>query len=73
MNHSLNAASSENKWAIEDFRKIALLLSKHIRETVVQDFFIQAVEKFGDKKVKEFMEIQLMHSPTEFNLFLDWF
>ena len=73
MNHSLNAVSTENKWSIEDFRKIALNLAKHIRESVIQHFFEQAVEKFGSKKIKEFMEIQLMHSPHEFNTFLDWF
>lgn len=62
MTHSLSAANSEEKWQIEDFRKIALLLAKNTNEDCIRDFFSQCVEKFGAKKVREFMEIQLMHS-----------
>jgi len=63
----------EEKWAIEDFRKLALLLSKNLREEPVIDFFMQSVEKFGINKVRDFMEIQLMHNQTEYNIFIHWF
>ena len=37
------------------------------------DFFSQSVERFGKKKVRDFMEIQLMHNQTEYNIFIHWF
>lgn len=54
--------SPDEKWAIEDFRKLALLLSKNLISDTVTDFFAQSVENFGKTKVRDFMEIQLMHN-----------
>jgi hypothetical protein len=65
--------NTDEKWIIEDFRKLGLLLSKNLRSQPVIDFFTQSVEKFGKKKVCEFMEIQLMHNQTEYNIFIHWF
>lgn len=42
MNYRLSGNSDE-KWAIEDFRKMALLLAKNIKEDLVYDFFEIAV------------------------------
>ena len=52
----------DEKWVIEDFRKLALLLAKNLISDSVTDFFTQSVDKFGITKVREFMEIQLMHN-----------
>ena len=65
--------STEDKWIIEDFRKLALLLSKNLRAQAVIDFFSESVQRFGKKKVSDFMEIQLMHNQTEYNIFIHWF
>jgi hypothetical protein len=64
---------TNEKWAIEDFRKLALLLAKNLRAEEVIDFFSQAVELFGKTKVRDFMEIQLMHFQNEYNHFIHWF
>ena len=56
------SANSEEKWAIKDFRKLALLLAKNQNLDIVLEFFNQAVEKFGKTKIRDFMEIQLMHN-----------
>jgi hypothetical protein len=55
-------SNTDEKWAIEDFRKLALLLSKNLISDSVTEFFTQSVNKFGVTKVKDFMEIQLMHN-----------
>ena len=52
----------DEKWVIEDFRKLALLLAKNLISDSVTDFFTQSVDKFGITKVRDFMEIQLMHN-----------
>jgi hypothetical protein len=62
MMHSLNG-NTEEKWSIDDFRKIAILLAKNHKDEQVAEFFNQAVENFGNRKIREFMEIQLMHHP----------
>lgn len=31
------------------------------------------MEKFGKTKVRDFMEIQLMHNQNEYNIFIHWF
>mmetsp|Transcript_22838 Transcript_22838/g.22090 ORF Transcript_22838/g.22090 Transcript_22838/m.22090 type:complete len:165 (-) Transcript_22838:1806-2300(-) len=71
MNERLQAASEE--WSIEDFRKVSVHLAKNIQCIEVKDFFCQAVEVQGEQKVREFMEIQLMHSQNDYNVFMDWF
>ena len=38
------SANTEEKWSIEDFRKLALLLSKNVRSEEVTDFMEQAVD-----------------------------
>jgi hypothetical protein len=43
--------------AIEDFRKLALLMAKNLRVIEVTDFFTQAVDKSGAGKVRDFMEM----------------
>ncbi len=57
-----NKLITDEKWAIEDFRKLALLLSKNLISDSVTEFFNKAVEIFGRGKVRDFMEIQLMHN-----------
>jgi hypothetical protein len=57
-----NKLNPDEKWAIEDFRKLALLLSKNLISDSVTEFFNKAVEIFGRGKVRDFMEIQLMHN-----------
>ena len=53
---------------------MALLLARNLKsEDAIKEFFGQAVEKFGVKKVKDFMEIQLMHSQAEYNGFIQWY
>ena len=49
--------NSEEPWAIEDFRKLALLLSKHLKSDLVVEFFTHSVDKFGKNKVRDFMEL----------------
>ena len=56
MTSRLNSNPDE-KWGIEDFRKLAFLLSKNLISDSVTEFFSQAVEKFGITKVRDFMEI----------------
>ena len=56
INYKLSA-NHEDKWLIEDFRKLALLLAKNHRQAQVIEFFESAVEKFGVNKVSDFMEI----------------
>jgi hypothetical protein len=52
-----NKLCGDLQWQIEDLRKIALLLAKNLKTVIVSDFFIQAVEKIGKNKVRDFMEI----------------
>lgn len=52
-----NKLSGDSQWQIEDLRKVALLLAKNLKTDVVGDFFVQAVEKIGKNKVRDFMEI----------------
>lgn len=68
-----NKLIPDEKWAIEDFRKLALLLSKNLISDSVTEFFNKAVEIFGRGKVRDFMEIQLMHNQTEYNIFIHWY
>ena len=56
MTSRLNSNPDE-KWGIEDFRKLAFLLSKNLISDSVTEFFSQAVERFGITKVRDFMEI----------------
>ena len=56
------SSNSEEKWVVEDFRKLALSLAKNKKLDIVLEFFTLAVEKFGKIKVRDFMEIQLMHN-----------
>jgi len=69
-----------NKWVLQDLRKIVLYLTQSILDRVspseseIAKQFIQVcVDKFGDAKVREFMEIQLMHHNEVYIRFLDWF
>lgn len=67
------SSNTEEKWAIEDFRKLALPLAKNKLHDVVLEFFTLAVEKFGKVKVRDFMEIQLMHNQNDYNNFIAWY
>lgn len=73
LNQRLQASTDDDKWSIEDLRKISIYLAKNIKAIEVKDFIQQCGEQFGVKKVREFMEIQLMHSQVEYNSFMDWF
>jgi hypothetical protein len=47
---------------LEDFRKLSQLLVKNLHLSIVGEFFTIAYERFGAQRVKNFMEIQLMHA-----------
>lgn len=70
---SVRLSASEESWSIEDFRKLALNLAKSLKTETVSEFFKQAVDKCGRAKVRDFMEIQLMHNQNEYNIFIQWF
>jgi hypothetical protein len=62
---------------LEDFRKIAvhiagLFMLKETSESVEQ-FVELAVQKSGVQRLRDFMEIQLMHYSTEYHHFMKWF
>jgi len=49
------------------------MIVKNLSEEVVRDFIQTSCDKFGPKKIKDFMEIQLMHNINEYNQFISWF
>ena len=72
MAHKLSGEVNE-KWVIDDFRKLSHLFARNLVSSIVQEFFSLAHERFGGDKVKNFMEIQLMNNQQEYNSFMTWF
>lgn len=60
----------DEEWEIQDLRKIAFPLayavldSKSAGHQVCKDFVKKTIEKIGEGKIREFMEIQLIHQPS---------
>lgn len=48
--HSISG-NQEAKWQIEDFRKVALQMAKNVEDENVSDFFQNAVDRLGHKKI----------------------
>lgn len=44
---SANRLQGNTDWVIEDFRKLALFMTKNLRDIMVTDFFVNAVDKLG--------------------------
>ena len=63
---------------VSDLRKIVLYMTLSVLDRKLQssqssrDFLRKCVSKFGSEKVKEFMEIQLMHHNELSLQLLDW-
>lgn len=64
--------SGEEGFAFEDLRKIGLLAAGLLRQQQAQDFFELCLEKTGKQRLREIMEVTLMHSPEEFAYFSKW-
>lgn len=69
-------------WVLEDFRKVALMLAQNVIESnslklesqeMSSKFIEMAVDKFGAKKFRDFMEIQLIQDNQTLIRFLDIF
>ncbi len=58
---------------IDEYRKLALLIASNLKESEVHKFVKLACEREGSTRVKEFMEIQLMHSMTHYHNFITFF
>lgn len=71
-------AEEEDDWLISDLRKIILYITLSTLDRqlpssgVTREFLKKSVKKFGLEKVKEFMEIQLMHHNELSLKLLDW-
>lgn len=71
-----------SNWQLEDFKKLAPQVALNYVHTsrllsnetsITHDFFKEAVSKFTSKKVRDFMEIQLIHDNMLLLNFLDKF
>ena len=68
----------DDEWLVSDLRKIVLYLTLSILDKkvassqVARDMIKKCIGKFGSEKVKEFMEIQLMHHNELSLQLLDW-
>ena len=66
------------EWQLDDFRKLATplaigLLKDTADRAIMLRFTDLCIDKFGAKKLREFMEIQLMHDNAVLMRFLDFF
>jgi len=67
---------SGSEFAVEDLRKLAvlsagLLIGEDTRQQALS-FFELLGEKAGKQRLRDFMELQLMHFPTEYAHFTKW-
>jgi hypothetical protein len=71
-----------SNWQLEDFKKLAPQIAKNYVQTsrllsnessITHEFFKESVSKFGSKKVRDFMETQLIHDNQLLLNFLDKF
>ena len=68
----------EDDWMVTDLRKIVLYMTLSVLDKKLassqasRDFLKKCVNKFSAAKVKEFMEIQLMHHNELSLQLLDW-
>lgn len=72
----------KQQWNLEDFRKVSIMLAENIitssnlrleNQEMSTKFIDLAVTKFSAKKVRDFMEIQLIHENDVLIRFLDIF
>lgn len=64
--------SGDVAFAFEDLRKIGVLAAGLLRQQQAQDFFQLCLEQTGKQRLRELMEVTLMHSPVEFADFSKW-
>ena len=75
---SKEVQDEEDEWMVTDLRKIVLFITLSVLDktldcrSVSRDFLRKCVGKFSSEKVKEFMEIQLMHHNELSLKLLDW-
>jgi hypothetical protein len=71
-----------SNWQLEDFKKLAPQIAKSYVQTsrllsnesgITHEFFKDSVTKFSSKKVRDFMETQLIHDNNLLLNFLDKF
>lgn len=82
VNQRLQDENASTQWILDDFRKVANLIASNILRSIdlnLDDvelgmkFIDIAVNKFSAKKVRDFMEIQLIHDNDVLIRFLDFF
>ena len=70
-------SNPDQAWNMDDFRKIAPLMAQSVISTsgsqTVESFIQVAVKKFGRRRVRDFMEIQLIQENDLLMKFLDYF
>jgi predicted ATPase len=71
--HSSKLADN-NEYQVEDFRKVVVYLAKHLSSVPeVEELLVKLGERQGKDRVRDFMEIHLMHFQQQYNAYINWY